>query len=69
MIQSPCKRNKCIIYPACINKKLIRCNSLWSYFKYLNIINEIESAGWKIIRMDFPLLELVYPATYQRPEQ
>ena len=35
MKKTPCKQNKCVLYPVCLNKEEIRCEALHNYFRYM----------------------------------
>ncbi len=67
MEQIPCISNKCILYPVCVSKIDIECDDLWKYFRHVDVTNKTQATVWEIMRRDFPVLNLVYPTTYQRP--
>lgn len=59
MIQpSPCIRNKCILYPICINKKEIECEELRLYrnlvFNHSGVL-----MAWEILNQTLPNLKHV----------
>lgn len=68
MKQIPCIKNKCILYPVCVSKIDIECDELWQYFRHVQVTNKDDPSAWSIMRMNFPVLNLVYPTSYQRPE-
>ena len=51
----PCKENKCILYPICMNKNYIDCVILYKYGNYLDSKGDYKSA-WNILRSYFPNL-------------
>ena len=57
----PCVENKCLIFPVCKNKKIIKCDKLIKYIYYLLISENInnEFLGYCIIYI-FPNLVGIY---------
>ena len=57
----PCIKNKCILYPTCIDKVEIECSDLEEYFNELYIAYEdfkdTISEIWKTINKTYPNLK------------
>lgn len=66
----PCKKSKCLKYPACLSKEVIDCNILRAYYEYLNEQNlglaNRTSKIWGNIRLILPnLLTIMGPIRTQ----
>lgn len=62
-VQLPCKVKKCLLYPACRNKKAIDCPDLREYYDYLMHVNKIlanrTSKTWGTINMVLPKVKTI----------
>lgn len=58
MSQIPCKRNKCVLYPVCLNKETIKCDDLNVYADHL-----IQAYGrdklWQYLKPHLPKINRV----------
>ena len=54
----PCKTHKCILFPACKNKKQIHCHLLRKHIEEICIETGILSIeyAWDVLQKDFPNL-------------
>ena len=59
----PCKINKCLLYPSCINKKRIKCKLLYQYFRQCEAENDKDHASysWDKLRKYFKRIILIHP--------
>ena len=60
IMKLPCKENKCISYPVCISKNIIKCKHLHEYFISIENENDV-SYTWSVIHLDFPNLTFICP--------
>jgi len=56
MKQIPCKANKCILYPICINKEVIFCRTL---NKWLNEQGKYSTITWEYIEKYLKNVKLI----------
>lgn len=59
----PCKVNKCICYPACIDKAHVNCDELKDYYVRMVVVNtrlaNCNSKVWGNIKMFLPNLHTI----------
>jgi len=62
----PCKQGKCLLYPSCINKKIINCNIVQKHVnKYIGYYKEeikdmYYTRLWNLLLRLFPNIGLYY---------
>jgi len=52
-IMIPCKQNKCLLYPSCMNKYHIKCIWMIEYYDSLRL-QYSRSRSWNLIKIQLP---------------
>jgi hypothetical protein len=68
MNKIPCIKNKCLMYPLCINKEKIECNDIAKYHDYLRKEHKCAySECFKEIKKTLKVMD-EYATTYPLPK-
>ena len=56
----PCKKDKCLLYPACKHKEMIDCKLLRDYYKYYREERRVKAKTvWKAINITLPYAQSI----------
>lgn len=60
MNHMPCKIDKCILYPSCLNKISVDCQYIRDYYEYLKKEKRIQGSSlWEIFNETLPNMKTI----------